>query len=181
MAVPMLDEVSLRVKCFFAKPKLLPKCTSARTKLIHAVYGIPMFGEMHKPSMSTAVLPTETAAENQTTDFVNSIIKIKEYESPRVSDVSEISVTKTKRRVSAPAPRQNCGPREGGSTVGPTGQGLPQTGRPPPCQAAGSSSSELGAQCPALHPPAPHLRLRALRGHHTALPRRPGPEKMLHS
>lgn len=67
--------------------------------------------QMHKPAMSIAGLPTEAAAENQTADFVKIIIKPKESESPRVNDVSEMSVTKTKRRVSAlaPTPRQNCG------------------------------------------------------------------------
>lgn len=47
--------------------------------------------------------------------------------------------------------------------------------------APGRRTLPLGSRDPALRPPAPHLRLRALRGHHTALPRRPGPEKLLRS
>lgn len=150
---------------------------------------------INQQSRSIAVLPMETAAENQTTGFANIIIKTEESESSRVGDVSEILINK-KRRVFAlatpPLPprrklrvtgrRFNCRAFQAGPiSAQATRPGRPQARRrPPPRRAAGPSLSGLGAQRPALRPPAPHLRLRALRGHHTALPRRPGPEKMLH-
>lgn len=46
------NEVSLRDKNIFTKSKLLSLSTNARNVLFHAVYGIPMFAEIGKVSLS---------------------------------------------------------------------------------------------------------------------------------
>lgn len=87
-----------------------------------------------------------------------------------------ISVNKTKQRVSPPAPRGNWGPQHGGSSEPGLGG---WAGSRPGC--AAQSPPDPKAATAARRPPAPHLRLRALRGHPTELRRGPGPEKRFHA